>query len=200
MNKTELVEAIASSTEMTKTDVDKVVTAFVDVVTEALVKGDKVSLKGFGNFEVRERAASNLKSLKDIQHKAKRAKEFVSDDGITTLLNLAVQSKDGYPIIIGRTEVKDGGQLRNLWDVVRSRMSTPGALVVAGEKDGKPLLMAAGSDEAVSAGFNAGAVIKAIAPHVKGGGGGKPTMAQAGGKDVAGIDNALAAAREMLVG
>ena len=55
MNKTELVEAIASSTEMTKTDVDKVVTAFVDVVTEALVKGDKVSLKGFGNFEVRER-------------------------------------------------------------------------------------------------------------------------------------------------
>ena len=54
MNKTELVEAIASSTEMTKTDVDKVVTAFVDVVTEALVKGDKVSLKGCGNFEVRE--------------------------------------------------------------------------------------------------------------------------------------------------
>ena len=55
MNKTELVEAIASNTEMTKTDVDKVVTAFVDVVTEALVKGEKVSLKGFGNFEVRER-------------------------------------------------------------------------------------------------------------------------------------------------
>ena len=151
-------------------------------------------------FDVRERAASNLKSLKDIQHKAKHAKEIVSDDGITALLNQAVQSKDGYPIIIARTEVKDGGQLRNLWDVVRSRMSTPGALVVAGEKDGKPLLMAAGSDEAVSAGFNAGAVIKAIAPHVKGGGGGKPTMAQAGGKDVAGIDNALAAAREMLVG
>ena len=45
MNKTELVEAIASSTEMTKTDVDKVVTAFVDVVTEALVKGDKYLLK-----------------------------------------------------------------------------------------------------------------------------------------------------------
>ena len=56
MNKTELVEAIASSTELT-TDVDKVVTALVEVVTDALAKGDKVSLKGFGNFEVRERAA-----------------------------------------------------------------------------------------------------------------------------------------------
>ena len=39
MNKTELVEAIASSTELTKTDVDKVVTALVDVVTDALAKG-----------------------------------------------------------------------------------------------------------------------------------------------------------------
>ena len=56
MNKTELVEAIASSTELTKTDVDKVVTALVDVVTDALAKGDKVSLKGFGNFEVRTRS------------------------------------------------------------------------------------------------------------------------------------------------
>ena len=56
MNKTELVEAIASSTELTKTDVDKVVTALVEVVTDALAKGDKVSLKGFGNFEVRTRS------------------------------------------------------------------------------------------------------------------------------------------------
>ena len=51
MNKTELVEAIASSTELTKTDVDKVVTALVEVVTDALAKGDKVSLKGFGNLK-----------------------------------------------------------------------------------------------------------------------------------------------------
>lgn len=57
MNKTELVEAIASNVEMTKTDVDKVVTAFVEEVTAALVKGDKVTLKGFGNFEVRTRGA-----------------------------------------------------------------------------------------------------------------------------------------------
>ena len=56
MNKTELVEAIASSTELTKTDVDKVVTALVEVVIDALAKGDKVSLKGFGNFEVRTRS------------------------------------------------------------------------------------------------------------------------------------------------
>ncbi|MBO4365592.1 MAG: hypothetical protein J5804_04785, partial [Eggerthellaceae bacterium] len=56
-----------------------------------------------------------------------------------------------------------------------------------------------GTDEAVAAGFNAGAIIKAIAPCIKGGGGGKPTMAQAGGKDASGLDAALDAAREQLL-
>ena len=71
--------------------------------------------------------------------------------------------------------------------------------MLAAQKDGKPVLLAAGAPEAVEAGFDAGAVIKAIAPCVKGGGGGKPAMAQAGGKDAAGIDAALEAARELLL-
>lgn len=57
MNKTELIEAIASRTDMTKTDVDKVISSLVDVITDALADGDKVSLKGFGIFEVRARDA-----------------------------------------------------------------------------------------------------------------------------------------------
>lgn len=56
MNKNELVEAIALSTEITKTDVDKVVTALTEVIAEELEKGDSVSLKGFGTFEVRSRS------------------------------------------------------------------------------------------------------------------------------------------------
>lgn len=150
-------------------------------------------------FEVSQRAAANLKALKELQHEAKHNKGLVSDDGISSLLESAVASKDGYPVVISRCEVHDGGQMRNLWDVIRSRMTEPGAVVLAAVKDDRPILMAAGSDEAVAAGFNAGAVIKAIAPCVKGGGGGKPAMAQAGGKDASGIDAALAAAKEMLL-
>ena len=56
MNKNELVEAIALSTEITKTDVDKVVTSLTEVITDKLEKGDSVSLKGFGTFEVRSRS------------------------------------------------------------------------------------------------------------------------------------------------
>ncbi|WP_172136888.1 alanine--tRNA ligase [Adlercreutzia sp. ZJ473] len=150
-------------------------------------------------FDVSERTAANVKSLREIHQKAKRGKTMVSDDGITKLIDAAVMSAAGYPVIIARTEVREGGMMRNLWDVVRARMSAPGALVIAGEKDGKPVLMAAGTDEAVAAGFDAGKLIKAMGPAVKGGGGGKPTMAQAGGKDASGIDEALEIARKALL-
>ena len=57
MNKSDLIAAIAAKTECTKKDAEATLNAFVDVVTEALVKGDKVQLVGFGTFETRERAA-----------------------------------------------------------------------------------------------------------------------------------------------
>ena len=57
MNKTELVAAIAAKAEVTKKDAEKVVNATFDVITDSLKKGDKVALVGFGNFEVRKRAA-----------------------------------------------------------------------------------------------------------------------------------------------
>jgi len=118
---------------------------------------------------------------------------------VAGLLAQVQEAPAGYPVIIARVEVGDGGQMRNLWDVVRSRMERPGALVAAAVTDGKPVLMAAGSDEAVAAGFNAGALIKAMGPAIQGGGGGKPTMAQAGGKNAEGIGDALQIARDMIL-
>ena len=150
-------------------------------------------------FDVSERTAANVKMLKEIQKGAKQAKNVISEDGVTKLVEAAVKSAAGYPVVIGRVAVAEAGAMRNMWDVVRARMAEPGAVVLIAEKDGKAVLLAAGTDEAVAAGFNAGAVIKEIAPCVKGGGGGKPAMAQAGGKDPSGIDAALEAARAMLL-
>lgn len=62
MNKTELCTAVADKTGLTKKDAAAVVTAVFDEITGALVKGEKVQLIGFGNFEVRERAARKGKN------------------------------------------------------------------------------------------------------------------------------------------
>ncbi len=151
-------------------------------------------------FDVSERTASNLKTLKEVQSAAKRGKVAIADDDINKLLSLAEQASGGYPVIIAESPaVKSGGQ-RHLWDVVRSRMKEPGALVIAGVDDkGKVTLMAAGTDEAVAKGFDASKLIKQMGPAVGGGGGGKPNMAQAGGKNAGGIKDALEIARNMVL-
>ncbi|MBQ9098383.1 MAG: HU family DNA-binding protein [Clostridia bacterium] len=62
MNKAELVYAITQKTEMSKKDVDLVVTATFEAIKEALKEGEKISLVGFGTFAVKERAARTGKN------------------------------------------------------------------------------------------------------------------------------------------
>lgn len=57
MNKTELISAVADKASISKKDAEKVVTSVIDSITDALKKGDKVQLVGFGTFEVKQRAA-----------------------------------------------------------------------------------------------------------------------------------------------
>ncbi len=150
-------------------------------------------------FDVSERTAANLKSFKELQQAAKRGKEAVSDDGINALLKLAVQAPGGYPVIIAKAPAEQAGGMRHMWDVIRARMTEPGAVVLVGVAKDKALLMAAGTEEAVAAGFDASELIKAMGPAIGGGGGGKPAMAQAGGKNIEGVDEALEIARNMIL-
>ncbi len=62
MNKAELISAIAEQANLTKKDAESALSAVIDSIKEALVKGDKVSLIGFGTFEVRTRAAREGKN------------------------------------------------------------------------------------------------------------------------------------------
>ena len=147
-------------------------------------------------FDVAERAAANQRQLRDVERRAKFAKSTLETGAVVDLMEKVVDV--GYPLLVMRRDNADTTALRNTWDTVRSRMSEPGAIVIGTVNEGKPVIMAAGTDEAVAKGFHAGNIIKAIAPHIQGGGGGKPTMAQAGGKNAEGLDAALDAAREML--
>jgi len=98
-------------------------------------------------------------------------------------------------VLIGQSGDADANALRSLCDVQRQKGAA--AVFVGAAGDGKVLLTAMVSDDLIKGGsVKAGDWIKAVAPVVGGGGGGKPTLAQAGGKDPAKLPDALAAAVE----
>lgn len=79
MNKTELIAAVAEKAGLTKKDAERVVNATVDVIAESLVKGDKVSVSGFGIFEAKTREARvgrNPRTKETIQIPATRLPVF----------------------------------------------------------------------------------------------------------------------------
>ena len=79
MNKAELITAMAGNADMTKADAAKALNAFLEVVTDALKRGEKVTLVGFGTFSVTERAARmgiNPTNKQPIEIPAKKAVKF----------------------------------------------------------------------------------------------------------------------------
>ena len=90
MNKSELIAAIATKTGETKKDAEASLNAFTDVVTESLVKGDKIQLVGFGSFEVRKRAARkgrNPQTKEEIKIPASKAPVFKAGKALKDLVN-----------------------------------------------------------------------------------------------------------------
>ena len=90
MNKSDLIAAIAAKTGDTKKSAEASVNAFVEVVTKALVKGDKVQLVGFGSFEVRKRAARkgrNPQTKEEIKIQASKAPVFKAGKALKDVVN-----------------------------------------------------------------------------------------------------------------
>ena len=90
MNKTELIDAIAESADMSKASAGNALNAFIDTVTEALKNGDDVSLIGFGSFTVRERAARtgrNPQTGKSIKIKASKVPAFKAGKALKDAVN-----------------------------------------------------------------------------------------------------------------
>ncbi len=90
MNKQELISAIAENANLTKKDAEAALTAFISAVEDALKKGDKVQLVGFGSFEVRERAARtgrNPQSGEEMKIDAAKVPAFKAGRGLKDLVN-----------------------------------------------------------------------------------------------------------------
>jgi alanyl-tRNA synthetase len=100
------------------------------------------------------------------------------------------QEVNGVRVLSAQVEATDVAMLREMSDWFRERMGS-GVIVLGAVLAGKPNFIAAVTPDLVERGLHAGNLVKAVAQEVGGGGGGKPTMAQAGGRDAARLPEAL---------
>ena len=103
----------------------------------------------------------------------------------------------GVPFLATAVSGVDMNELRNLGDELKTKVAG-GVVLLVSDNDGKVNMMCMATDEAMKKGAHAGNIIKASAKIVGGGGGGRPNMAQAGGKDASKINDAIAEAEKVL--
>jgi alanyl-tRNA synthetase len=106
------------------------------------------------------------------------------------------QDKEGDVVLVEVKSLK-GGPLRDFSDRIRQQEKADGA-IVASRDDGRVFLVVNFDESLVERGFDAVRVVRELGKHIGGGGGGKPTLAEAGGRNPDGIADALAAAREIV--
>lgn len=125
-------------------------------------------------------------------------KSRLAQDAMGDVMN-QIQEVQGTKLLAIEVDGVDMAGLRDLGDQLKDKMGE-GVVVLASGNEGKVNLMATATEGAMKQGAHAGNLIKAIAGLVGGGGGGRPNMAQAGGKNPAGIKEALAKTPEVLKG
>ena len=135
-----------------------------------------------------------LSEIKSLTAENKKLKDKIAKDAAGDALSGAEKVKDTSILKLSLSGA-DINSMRNLGDDYKAKLGNS-VIIMASDADGKVSLLVMASDDAVAAGIHAGNIIKKIAPIVGGGGGGRPNMAQAGGKDASKIEEALAAGVE----
>ena len=145
-----------------------------------------------------EKCEHLMAELKALQSENESLKSKAAKDALGDVMNQVVEVK-GVKLLATSVPGVDMNGLRDLGDQLKDKLGD-GVVVLASELDGKVNLIAMATDGAQAKGAHAGNLIKGIAALVGGGGGGRPNMAQAGGKNPAGIPNAIAEAAKVLDG
>ncbi len=141
-----------------------------------------------------ERIEGLLEEVKKLNQENQKLKAEAAKSAASDVMGNVVTAGDLSILPVALTDV-DMNELRNLGDEFKAKLGKS-VVILASNVSGKVNLLVMASDDAVAAGIHAGNIVKKIAPMVGGGGGGRPNMAQAGGKDASGIDAALAAGVE----
>ncbi len=139
-----------------------------------------------------------MAEVKELQSENESLKSKAAQDALGDVMDQVIEVR-GIKCLAASVKGVDMNGLRDLGDQLKTRLGE-GVVVLASDAGGKVSLIVMATDGAQAAGAHAGNLIRAIAGMVGGGGGGRPNMAQAGGKNPAGIPDAIAAVPSVLEG
>lgn len=161
-----------------------------------LMKKDREMLKDVSRLlkgkpdQITEKTQKLLAEVKELQHELDKLKQQQTKDELGDLLK-NVQEKKGIPYFGAVVHAGNMDELRKAADVVKAKLKG-GAFILGTVSGDKVNLVGMASPEAVKAGVHMGKVVAKAAKICGGGGGGKPAVAQAGGRDTARLNDAVA--------
>ena len=148
--------------------------------------------------DILDKIAHLQAELKALQSENESLKSKMAQSSLGDVMDQVKEIK-GVKVLAAALKDVDMNGLRDLGDQLKEKLGE-GVVVLASDNAGKVNLMATATDGAMKAGAHAGNLIKAIASIVGGGGGGRPNMAQAGGKNPEKISDAIAAVYDVVEG
>ena len=170
------------------------VTAYYQEMEERLAETAKILKTSPASLA--ERAEHLMAELKALQSENESLKSKAAKEALGDVMDQVVEV-NGVKLLATKVSGVDMNGLRDLGDQLKAKISE-GVIVLMSDLDGKVNMVAMATDGAMKKGAHAGNLIKGIAALVGGGGGGRPNMAQAGGKNPAGIEEAIRKSAEVL--
>ncbi|MBE7015412.1 MAG: alanine--tRNA ligase [Ruminococcaceae bacterium] len=156
---------------------------------DILIENTAVALKSNNINEIDKKAEQLSGEVKELKKKLESLNAKMASGKVDDVLSGKVEI-GGITVVAGRVDGLGGNDLRNLGDSLKEKIGT-GIAVLASCADDKIAFLATATPDAVKMGVHAGMVIKEITKIAGGSGGGKPDMAQGGGKDASKIEEAL---------
>ena len=172
------------------------VTAYYQKLEEELNAAAKTLKTSPANLV--ERCEHLMAEIKALQSENESLKSRAAKDALGDVMDQVREIK-GVKLLAAKVAGVDMNGLRELGDQLKEKLGG-GVVVLISDSEGRVNMIAMATEDAMAKGAHAGNLIKGIAALVGGGGGGRPGMAQAGGKNPAGIDGALAEAAKVLEG
>jgi len=162
-----------------------------ELISERLQTLDRVAaLLNAPIAEMEARLESLLTNHHTLQKEMEKAQRKLAQAQFTELL-AQMQTVKGVPVLTAQIEGVDVDTLREMTDWFKDKVGS-GTAVLATVNNGKPIIIAAVTDDLIKRGIKAGDIVREVAKMVGGGGGGRPNLAQAGGRDASKLPEALA--------